>query len=146
MSELDKYFEKFRKNIIGYNQKYITPFGEKKLIYADWVASGRLYKPIEDKITKEFGPFVANTHTETSETGMLMTNSYHYAQNIIKNHVNADKNDVLISVGFGMTSAINKFQRILGIKHCGHENKFCKSNDDKPVVFVTHMEHHSNHT
>lgn len=146
MSELDKYFKKFRKNIIGYGTKYTTPFGEKELIYADWVASGRLYKPIEDKITNDFGPFVANTHTETSETGMLMTNSYHYAQSIIKNHVNANNKDVLISVGFGMTSAINKFQRILGIKYCGRENKFCKSIDEKPVVFVTHMEHHSNHT
>lgn len=146
MSDLDKYFERFRKNIIGYKHKYTTPFGEKELIYADWVASGRLYKPIEDKIANEFGPFVANTHTETSETGMLMTNSYHFAQKIIKNHVNADKNDVLISVGFGMTSAINKFQRILGIKYCGRENNFCKSQEDKPVVFVTHMEHHSNHT
>ena len=146
MSELDKYFSKFRENTIGYNFEYNTPFGNKKLIYADWVASGRLYKPIEDKIANDFGPFVANTHTETSETGMLMTNSYHYAQNIIKKHVNADKNDVLISVGFGMTAAINKFQRILGIKYCGQENKYCKSNKDKPVVFVTHMEHHSNHT
>ena len=24
------------------------PFGEKKILYADWVASGRLYKPIEE--------------------------------------------------------------------------------------------------
>ncbi|MCK5825385.1 MAG: aminotransferase class V-fold PLP-dependent enzyme [Ichthyobacteriaceae bacterium] len=146
MSTSEKYFEKYRKGIIGENTKFTSPFGEKKIIYADWVASGRLYKPIEDKITKEFGPFVANTHTETSETGRLMTNSYHQAQNIIKNHVNANKNDVLISVGFGMTSAINKFQRILGLKFCGRDNKFCQGNENKPIVFVTHMEHHSNHT
>jgi len=140
MSELDKYFSRFRENTIGYNFEYNTPFGNKKLIYADWVASGRLYKPIEDKIANDFGPFVANTHTETSETGMLMTNSYHYAQNIIKKHVNADKNDVLISVGFGMTAAINKFQRILGIKYCGQENKYCKSNKDKPVEKIEQIQ------
>jgi len=146
MSTLEKYFDKFRKNVVGENTLYTTPFGERKIIYADWVASGRLYKPIEEKILNDFGPFVANTHTETSETGMLMTNSYHFAQNIIKNHVNANDNDVLISVGFGMTSAINKFQRILGLKNCVKEDKFYHQDENKPVVFVTHMEHHSNHT
>ncbi len=147
MNKLEQYFEKYRENTIGYNQEYTSPYGKQKIIYADWVASGRLYKPIEDKMANNFGPFVANTHTETSEVGTLMTNSYHYAKQIIKNHVNANENDVLINTGFGMTSAINKLQRIIGLKYCGrkrHAN--CVSENDKPVVFVTHMEHHSNHT
>jgi selenocysteine lyase/cysteine desulfurase len=42
----------------------------KKIIYADWTASGRLYQPIEEKLLKEIGPYVANTHTETSITGL----------------------------------------------------------------------------
>ena len=48
-----------------------------------------MYRPIEDKITKTFGPFVGNTHTETSETGMRMTYAYHRSHEIIKKHVNA---------------------------------------------------------
>ena len=145
MNTLEKYFEKYRQNTIGYNKEYTSPYGNKKIIYADWVASGRLYKPIEDKIANDFGPFVANTHTETSEVGTVMTNSYNYAKQIIKKHVNANDNDVLINNGFGMTSAINKLQRIIGLKYCGRK-KHAKCVEEKPVVFVTHMEHHSNHT
>ncbi|PIR14749.1 MAG: selenocysteine lyase, partial [Flavobacteriales bacterium CG11_big_fil_rev_8_21_14_0_20_35_7] len=74
---LETYFKPFRDNIIGVNQTFKSPFGEQKIIYTDWTASGRLYKPIEDKIINEFGPFVANTHTETSFTGATMTMAYH---------------------------------------------------------------------
>jgi len=75
MTDLEKYFEKFRKNIIGYNQLFQSPYGEKKVIYADWTASGRLYEPIERKICETFGPFVGNTHSESSVTGTCMTKS-----------------------------------------------------------------------
>ena len=82
--------------------------------YTDWTASGRLYQPIEEKMLHKFGPFVANTHTETSTSGAAMTLAYREARNIIKNHVNAVDNDVLITSGSGMTGVVNKFQRILG--------------------------------
>ena len=72
-NSLEKYFEPFRNNIVGINQEFDSPFGRKKIIYTDWTASGRLYAPIEEKILKDFGPFVANTHTETSATGTAMT-------------------------------------------------------------------------
>ena len=79
MSELEKYFSKFRKNIIGIDESFNTPFGKKKIIYADWIASGRLYKPIEEKICETFGPLVGNTHSEASVTGTTMTLAYHQA-------------------------------------------------------------------
>lgn len=144
---MENYFEKFRKNIVGIDHTYESPYGMKKILYADWIASGRLYAPIEERIYREIGPFVGNTHTETSETGTLMTKTYHHAQQRIKKHVNAGENDILISTGYGMTGAIVKFQRILGLKYCGqlfqHE---CLKESERPVVFITHMEHHSNHT
>ncbi|NCQ17428.1 MAG: selenocysteine lyase, partial [Ignavibacteria bacterium] len=61
--DLEKYFAPFREQTIGYDQTFLSPFGEQKLLYADWIASGRLYKPIEDKITNQFGPLVGNTHS-----------------------------------------------------------------------------------
>ena len=147
MSPLESYFEEFRKNTVGEGATFDSPYGEKKIIYADWLASGRLYEPIEKKIRKEFGPFVANTHTETSETGTRMTRSYHHAHQIIKQHVNAGPNDVIINSGSGMTSVVNKLQRILGLRTCTFlRNEACLKECEKPVVFVTHMEHHSNHT
>lgn len=144
---METHFSKFRKNIIGCNQTYTTPYGEQKMLYADWIASGRLYAPIEDRISYGLGPFLGNTHTETSETGTLMTKAYHQAQLRIKKHLNAGPNDVLISTGYGMTGAIVKFQRILGLKYCGQLlHRECLKESERPVVFVTHMEHHSNHT
>ncbi len=147
MTDLEKYFEKFRKNTIGNEMYFDTPYGRQKLIYADWVASGRLYAPIEEKMAKIIGPFVGNTHTETSETGTLMTKAYHFARNKIKQHVNAGPDDVIITSGFGMTSVVNKLQRILRLKNCAiWEDGKCTPKEERPVVFVTHMEHHSNQT
>ena len=146
-TNLERYFEVFRNNIIGIDEYFDSPYGRKKIIYADWTASGRLYKPIEEKLLNEIGPFVANTHTETSITGCAMTYAYHNARNIIKKHVNASKDDVLITVGTGMTGAINKFQRILGLKVSENLKEHTEVPEEKrPVIFVSHMEHHSNQT
>ncbi|WP_372937985.1 aminotransferase class V-fold PLP-dependent enzyme [Seonamhaeicola sp.] len=146
-TNLEAYFAPFRENIVGNHQFFDSPYGRKKIIYADWTASGRLYRPIEEKILNDIGPFVANTHTETSITGSAMTLAYHQARNIIKKHVNASKDDVLITVGTGMTGAINKFQRILGIKlNENLKDHTVIPEEKRPVIFVSHMEHHSNQT
>ncbi len=145
--DLENYFGLFRKEIVGINKSFISPYGEKKIIYADWIASGRLYEPIENKMLETFGPFVGNTHSESSVTGTLMTRSYHYAHDIIKKHVNAAKDDVIITAGSGMTAMINKFQRILGLKIPEQLKSFLNLPKELvPVVFITHMEHHSNQT
>jgi selenocysteine lyase/cysteine desulfurase len=158
MENLERYFEKFRKNILGINATFESPYGSQKIIYADWIASGRLYEPIENKMHNYFGPMVGNTHSEASETGVTMTFAYHLAKKIIKKHVNANENDLIISAGSGMTGMVNKLQRILGLKVPERTHGFCKLSTDKirscitnlgeerPVVFITHMEHHSNHT
>ena len=144
---MQNYFKEFREKTVGNEVLFHTPTGEKPLIYADWIASGRLYHPIEERLLNTFGPFVGNTHTETSETGTLMTKSYHLAQKLIKQHVNAGPDDVILTTGFGMTGVIVKFQRILGLKSCGKVmGSTCIQDNERPVVFLTHMEHHSNQT
>ena len=145
--KLEKYFQQFRQEIIGINGEFESPYGRKKMIYADWTASGRLYRPIEEKLLNEIGPFVANTHTETSTTGATMTLAYNKARNIIKHHVNAHDDYVLMMCGTGMTGAINKLQRILGLKVNEHLKQYTDIPEaERPVVFISHMEHHSNHT
>ena len=94
---MEKHFKEFKERIIGNDQTFKTPYGEQKMIYADWVASGRLYQDIEDLISHRFGPFVANTHTETSETGTIMTKAYHHAKDIISKIINHPPN-----VGFAL--------------------------------------------
>ncbi len=145
---MESYFLKFRKHIIGIDQTIDTPYEKgKKIVYADWTASGRNYGPIEERLQHKVMPLVGNTHTETSATGMAMTYAYHKAQSIIKNHVNAARTDVIISSNSGMTGVVNKFQRILGLKiHESYHDKLVIDEDERPVIFITHMEHHSNQT
>ena len=113
---LETYFSPFRKNIIGHKQIFKSPFGRKKIIYADWTATGRAYQPIEERIQKEILPFIANTHTKSTITGNLMSKAYEEAKAIIKKHVGANQDDVLIFCGSGTTGAVNKLQRILGMR------------------------------
>lgn len=170
---LQDYFTSFRKNVIGIDASFDTAFGKQKMIYADWTASGRAYKPIEERIANEIMPLLGNTHTETTITGKSMTLAYEQAKQIIKKHVNADADDVLIFAGSGMTGAVNKLQRLLGLRlperimdyvkrerisqlheeekdvvkiHELFSNYLDINPDLKPVVFVSHMEHHSNQT
>ena len=145
---MEDYFLKYRENIIGQNQMIKTPYHDSiRIVYADWTASGRMYQPIEDRLQNCLYPFVANTHTDTNFTGSTMTYSYHKAQQIIKNHVGANENDVLISSNSGMTGVVNKFQRILGLKiHESFKDQISIPEEDKPIVFISHMEHHSNQT
>lgn len=145
---MESHFHAFRANIIGNDITITTPYNTaQKIVYADWTASGRCYRPIEQMMMDEIMPFVANTHTETNTTGMTMTIAYHKALNIIKKHVNAGIDDVILSTGSGMTGVVNKLQRILGFKiHERFKAQVAIPREERPIVFVTHMEHHSNQT
>lgn len=139
--------QEVRKGISGIDATITTPYHTSiPIVYADWTASGRMFVPIEERMNREIYPFVANTHTETNSTGRFMTQAYHEALSRIKQHVNAGENDSIICEGSGMTGVVNKFQRILGIKvHEAFKDQLIIDEVDQPVVFVTHMEHHSNH-
>ncbi len=152
-TSLGRFFSGYRKNVIGHQQYFDSPFGRKKIVYADWTASGRCYQPIEECLQKRVMPFVANTHTNTTITGTLMSKAYEQAKIIIKKHVHADQHDKLIFCGSGMTAAVNKLQRILGVRMPEQMRTYFKRDvtvveieeELRPVVFITHMEHHSNH-
>jgi len=144
---LEQYFDKFRKQVVGIDQEFESIFGTQRIVYSDWTASGRLYGPIEERISKDIGSFVANTHTETSITGCAMTQAYQHAKILIKKHVNAKESDILISSNAGMTGVTNKFQRILGLKiHEKYKDQINFKEEERPIVFISHMEHHSNQT
>ena len=149
-TDLEQYFGSFRENTIGRGQTFEFASGEKEIIYADWTASARGYRPIEHVLQDEVIPFFANTHTQTTTTGTLVTLAYEEAKRIIKQHVHANEEDVLIFCGSGMTSAVNKLQRLLGLRISERSMAYTLSSTTpginealRPVVFVTSMEHHS---
>jgi selenocysteine lyase/cysteine desulfurase len=147
MTIQEEHFLKFRNNISGLNAQFESPYGTKDILYADWTASGRVYNPIEKFFIERISPYVANTHTETNFTGSTMTIAYKEALKYIKRHVGAYDTDVIISAYSGMTGVVNKFQRMLGYRiHESYSDLVNQSLVEKPIVFITHMEHHSNQT
>ena len=137
-TSLEEYFEPFRENILGASDTCRTHYGEFPVVYADWIAEGRLYGPIEEILSQKLGPYVANPHSYSSYTGQNISEAYRIARQIIRRHVNASSTDILVTTGHGMTGALQRFIQILDLKFNFAENK--------PAVFITHMEHHSNHT
>nr|WP_235848359.1 hypothetical protein [Litchfieldia alkalitelluris] len=136
-SELEQFFQQYHQHVSGYNYHFETPYGKKKMIYADWTASGRLYNPIESKIQHQIGPLVGNTHTETNVTGTTMTEAYHHAQQVIKQHVNANEDDIIIMDGSGMTSVVNKLQRLLGLRVPSNiKANIAVNEEDRPIIFL----------
>ncbi|SEA35607.1 aminotransferase class V-fold PLP-dependent enzyme [Bizionia paragorgiae] len=143
MSDLEMYFKPFRTGVIGNDATFNSLYGKQNMLYTDWIASGRLYQPIEKIICEKVGPMMANTHSFSSESGKATTYLYREARQVIKQHVNASEDDILVTTGTGMTGALNKLLRILKLlpaKLNGGE----VSEEERPVVFLTHMEHHSN--
>ena len=55
---MEQYFKKYRQQTIGNDLEMNTPYGKKRVLYTDWIASGRLYLPIEKKLQEQFGPWV----------------------------------------------------------------------------------------
>ncbi|MBK6906680.1 MAG: aminotransferase class V-fold PLP-dependent enzyme [Rhodocyclaceae bacterium] len=144
---LAEHFACFARGVVGNSASIPTAHGPQPLRYADWTASGRAYAPLEERLLRDIGPYIANTHTETSFTGQAMTRAYQKARDIVKRHVNAGPRDVLLATGTGCTGTINKLQRMLGLRApSNYIGTASVAPEQRPLVLITHMEHHSNHT
>ena len=148
-----------RSQIIGNDLVFDTPFGERYILYADYTASGRGVKFIEEKLQNILSSY-ANTHTEDDYTGKYLTRLFHDALKTIKKLVNAGENGKVISVGSGSTGALKKLQEIIGIyippvtrerilrsiekagEGCHNIQSMIES--ERPVVFIGPYEHHTN--
>ena len=128
-------------NIIGNGRAFSSPFGERHILYADYVASGKALHSIENYIADNVLPLYANTHTTASITGIQSSAFRNEARQIIGQSLNVNvKEDVVLFVGSGSTAAINRVIGILGLK-----NNINNIDDAKKcVIFVGPHEHHSN--
>lgn len=140
---------RIRESVIGDDQVMYSPFGPRRVTYADYTASGRAVEFIERFIHDEVLPRYANTHTESSGTGLQTTRLREDARRIIKDSVNGGDDTCVIFCGSGSTSAINKLIGILNLRiPADLDRKYHLSEHiphaERPVVFIGPYEHHSN--
>jgi len=140
---------RIREAIIGDDQVMDGPYGPRRVTYADYTASGRSLTFIEDFIAAEILPRYANTHTESSGTGLQTTRLREDARELIRQSVGATKDDAVLFCGSGSTAAIDKLIGALGIRIPAElDARYGLSQHipagERPVVFIGPFEHHSN--
>lgn len=141
--------EHIRASVIGDDHVVVTPYGRRRVTYADYTASGRALSFIEDYVRDVVLPAYANTHTESSGTGLQTTRLREEARQIIHDAVGGDDDTVVLFTGAGATGAIDKLIGVLGLRiPSALEDRWHLLRhipaDERPVVFVGPYEHHSN--
>ena len=149
MNDPHQLLHTIRNSIIGRHHEIDGPFGPRLVMYADYTASGRSLTFIENFIREHVHPYYANTHTESSATGLQTTQFREDARALIKEAVGGTDEDVVIFAGSGATGAIHKLIEILNLRIPNdldrrYDLQAQIPENERPVAFIGPYEHHSN--
>src|SRR5438128_6037516 len=126
-----------RDGLVGSTAKIVGPYGQKDLVYADYVASGRALHQIERFVLEEVLPYYANSHTEASYCGGFMTRMRREARALIGEFCGATEQHAVIFTGSGATSGINRLVKLFGVAEAVAAGKRAR-------IIIGPYEHHSN--
>lgn len=129
--------EWIRAGLIGDDIEIDGPFGKKRLLYADYVASGRALVQVEDFVRDRVLPYYANSHTRASFCGAYTTQLREAARAEICRITGAGNDCSVIFTGGGTTAGINRLVGLLDLHASARD-------DRRAVVLVGPYEHHSN--
>lgn len=145
----ERLLARIRAGVVGDDVVMPGPYGPRRVTYADYTASGRSLGFLEEFIAAEILPRYANTHTESSGTGLQTTRLREDARELIRRSVHADAGDAVLFCGSGSTAAVDKLIGALGIRIPAElDARYGLSGhipaSERPVVFIGPFEHHSN--
>ena len=141
--------ERIRTSVIGDDAAVPGPFGPRRITYLDTTASARALGFIEDRIRQAVLPTYANTHTESSATGLQTMHLREEARELIRAALGAGDEHAVVFAGSGATGAIDRLIRVLGLSVPAElDDRYALTEripaDERPVVLVGPYEHHSN--
>jgi selenocysteine lyase/cysteine desulfurase len=142
--------ERIRASVIGEDEAVAGPYGIRRVTYADYTASGRSLSFIEDYLRDAVLPLYANTHTESSGTGLQTTRFREEARRLVLEGVGGNHEDhAVIFCGSGSTAAVNRLVDVLQLRiPADLDDRWDLRSriplDQRPVVFIGPFEHHSN--
>src|SRR5262249_13326729 len=118
--------ERIRNSVIGDDAVLDGPFGPRRLVYADYTASGRALTFVEDHTRERALPLDATTHPAAPGAGLTATALREDARRVIHEAVGGGPDDIVLFCGSGSTAAINTCVRVLELDRYRR----------RPVVFI----------
>lgn len=125
------------QSLIGKDVEVAGPLGPKRMLYADYAASGRALREVEDFVLDHVLPVYANPHTQASFCGRAINALRRAARSEVARFCDVGEGDAVIFAGAGATAGIQKLVRLLGADRPDDQGR-------PALVLLGPYEHHSN--
>jgi len=125
------------QSVIGKGKLVDGPLGKQPMLYADYAASGRALREVEDFVLEHVLSVYANPHTQASYCGRAINALRRAARAEVAHFCGAGVGDAVIFAGSGATAGLQKLVRLFGADQREKAGQ-------RALVLLGPYEHHSN--